>query len=128
MLFSMVLFTFYLVQWMTERNGVVKELVRPEAFEETREVVVRAGKQEDIYQLEIAPVTLSKEQAEELFLEVTGVLGSYILGRNKSLECVTENLYLPEYLSEYPFEIYWESDKEHIVDTLGGASPSPASP
>ena len=119
MLFSMVLFTFYLVQWMTERNGVVKEFVRPEAYEETREVVVRAGKLDDIYQLEIAPVTLSKEQAEALFLEVTEGLSSYILGGNESLECVTENLYLPEYLSEYPFEIYWESDKEHIVDTLG---------
>ena len=119
MLFSMVLFTFYLVQWMNERNSVVKEFVRPEAYEETREVVVRAGKLDDIYQLEIAPVTLSKEQAEALFLEVTEGLSSYILGGNESLECVTENLYLPEYLSEYPFEIYWESDKEHIVDTLG---------
>ena len=119
MLFSKVLFTFYLVQWMNERNSVVKEFVRPEAYEETREVVVRAGKLDDIYQLEIAPVTLSKEQAEALFLEVTEGLSSYILGGNESLECVTENLYLPEYLSEYPFEIYWESDKEHIVDTLG---------
>lgn len=119
MLFSMVLITFYLVQWMTGRNAVVREIVRPEAFEETREVAVRVGKLDNIYQLEIAPVMLSKEQAEALFLEVIGVLDSYILGRNESLECVTENLYLPENLSEYPFEIYWESDKEHIVDTLG---------
>ena len=118
-LFSMVLLGIYLVQWITKSTEVVSELVRPEAYEETREVVVQAGKLEDIYQLEIAPVMLSKEQAEALFLEVSGLIGGYILGSNESLECVTENLYLPEYVSEYPFEIYWESDKEHIVDTLG---------
>ena len=98
---------------------MVRELARPEAYEETREVVVRAGKLNGIYQLEIAPVRLSKEQADALFLEASGVIGSYILGSNESLECVTENLYLPEYIPKYPFEIYWESDREQIVDTLG---------
>ena len=54
-----------------------------------------------------------------MLCEVADLLNTYILGDNQSLEYVTDNLFLPEKVSEYPFEIYWESDKESIVDTYG---------
>ncbi len=119
MVFSILLFALYLVQWMTDQAAPVKEIVRPEVYEEPREIVIQAGRLEHTYELEVSPVILTKEGADALFQEVVGGLGVYILGQNESLECVTENLYLPDYIPEYPFEIYWQSDKEHIMDTMG---------
>lgn len=118
-IFAIVLFVLFWTQWIIDKTPRVGEIDRPEVYEETQEIVIQAGKLNSTYELDIAPVTLTKEQADEMFHEVIGLLGTYILGQNGSLECVTENLYLPEDISDYPFEIYWESDKEHIVDTMG---------
>lgn len=118
-LFAILLFAFYLVQSMTDRTSPTKEIARPYAYEETQAITVQAGTQNHTYEVEVAPIMLTREQADTMLQEVTGKLDTYILGKNISLDCVTENLCLPENVPEYPFEIYWESDKEHIVDTLG---------
>ena len=119
LLFAIVLLVFYSVQHMAELATPTKEIIRPDAYEETQKIMLQAGTPSYTYELEVAPRILTKEQADTLFQQVIEKLDTYILGENTALDCVTNNLFLPEYISEYPFEIYWESDNEHIVDTLG---------
>ena len=119
LLFAIVLLIFYSVQHMAELVTPTKEIIRPDAYEETQKIMLQAGIPSYTYELEVAPRILTKEQADTLFQQVIEKLDTYILGENTGLDCVTNNLFLPEYISEYPFEIYWESDNEHIVDTLG---------
>ncbi len=119
MIFALLMLSFYLLQWFTDRAESVKEVARPEPYEETQNITIQAGNKNQIYELEVAPVMLTKDQADILFQEVIENLDTYILGQNVSLEHITESLYLPEVIPGYPFEIYWESDKEHIVDTWG---------
>lgn len=119
MILAFLIFLFYLMQGFVGGERSVKEITRPEVYEETQNIIVQVGDKNQIYELEVAPVMLTKDQADVLFQELVEKLDTYILGRNVSLEHVTENLYLPEVIPGYPFEIYWESDKEHIVDTWG---------
>lgn len=116
---AIVLCVFYLIQRMVDRNTLLESVDRPDVYEETQELAVQAGDWNHLYELEVAPVVLTREEADVQFQEVVEKLDTYILGQNESPECITESLYLPEYIAEYPFEIYWESDKEHIVDTVG---------
>lgn len=118
-LFAIVLSVFYLVQAVSSKGAQIDSIIRPEPYEDTMEITLQAGKDGHIYSLEIAPVTLTKEQADALFLEAAGLLETYILENNQSLEMVKENLFLPEEIPQYPFDIYWESDKEHVVDSKG---------
>lgn len=109
----------YFISQVLVDGKEITNLSRPEVYEETSEVTIQAGKQNDIFCIEIAPPLLDKEEAELLFQESCEVLSTYILGENENLEHVTQELLLPGEIPGYPFEIYWESDKEDIVSVDG---------
>ena len=97
----------------------VEVIERPEAYEETTEIILQVGQQGDKYPLELAPQVLDKEKADQAFEALAAYLEIYILGDNEKLEQVTEHLILPGYVEGYPFDIYWESDNEQLIDTMG---------
>lgn len=115
----LVLLCVYGVQQFLQTRAVIQSIDRPETFEENNEVKLRIENNEEIYTMEVAPRTLSKEEAGEQAESLFEQLPSFILGENASLEEVTENLYLPEIIEGYPFEIYWESREEARIDTQG---------
>ncbi len=121
-LVAILLVAVYLVQSGINKMSYVEVIDRPQADEETTEILVQAGNQGDIYHLEVTPVLLTKEEADSLILEAVNKLEHYICGNNRSLDSVTENLVLHEYISGYPFQIYWESDREQIIDTTGNVN------
>lgn len=107
------------IRQLMQGNKEVKELTRPEAYEETQELVLQAGAFGNRYEIELAPLALTQEQTETMLEEMLPMLESCILGSNQSLEAVKSDLYLAEELEGYPFEIYWESDREDLVDATG---------
>ncbi len=114
-----VIAVVYIMSLLLDSSRKITALKRPEVYQENQEVVLQVGDSEEVYSLEIAPVALSVEEAEKMFEKAVVLLKGSILGNNVSLDAVTENLVLEEYLEGYPFDIYWESDREDIVDTLG---------
>ena len=100
-------------------NQRIERVERPLAYEETQEVVLKAVKQDDIFYLQVGPVLLTREEADAKLLELLEVLDTYILGENESLEQVQEDLIFPEAIEGYPFEIYWKSDREELIDGTG---------
>ena len=110
---------FYVIQTLFGSNEQVARLERPQAHEDSQEFMLKVGEQEFMYSLEVSPIALTAEEAEALFREAVTVLQHDILGSNISLNAVTENLILPDYLDGYPFDIYWESDREQVVDHVG---------
>ena len=119
LLAGIVLGIGYFVWYQLGAASTIEKIDRPKAYEETVRVPVQAGKQKDTYLLEVMPRILSKEEADRQVKEVMDLLGNYILGENEHLDCVTTNLYLPDAVEEYPFIIYWESDKAQIIDETG---------
>ena len=111
---------FYLGCQKVRGEENVTFVQRPAADEEAKEIILQAGNQKEEYRLEIEPRMLSKTEADALAQEFLLKINDYILGENESMDMVTENLFLPIYVDGYPFEIYWESDKEAIIDTAGG--------
>lgn len=91
---------------------------RPESFEKAKEVYLQVGG-EQTYALEIHPTQLTELQAEEQFYALVTFLEKYMLGENLDVMQITGNLVLPQSVEEYPFDIYWESDKAHIIDDVG---------
>ena len=119
LLAGVLLVIAYLVSaWLGNRNGI-KQIERPEAYEEAQEIILKAGKQEDVFQLEVEPVLLTREEADAQLMKLLEQWDSYILGENESFEQVKKDLVLPEFMEGYPFEIYWKSDQENLVDSTG---------
>lgn len=92
---------------------------RPAVHEDAQKVSLQVGSQDSRYDIEVSPRIWTREEAEQQFLEMTALLDAYILGQNESLDRVSEHLLLPEYIEGYPFDIYWESDNEQYIDSLG---------
>ena len=61
----------------------------------------------------------SEEEIEKEVSLVSEKLQTEILGENESLNCVTEDLNLPEHYEGCPLSIDWESDNYAIVDSDG---------
>ena len=119
MLAGVALAVAYLVQNRLYGGNEITYIERPMAYEESANISLQAGRQEDTFRMEIAPRLLTREEADALVRELLAGLDRYILGANESLNRVHNNLILPSEVEGYPFQIYWESDKEALVDTDG---------
>lgn len=97
----------------------VTELQRPEAYEKSEDILLKAGKQHDIFSIEVEPVQWTKEKADEMLLQAAERLEAEILGKNQDFMHIEENLALAQALSGYPFSIEWESDREDLIDSYG---------
>lgn len=104
--------------WLGDKAGV-DSIERPAVYEEAQKVSLQVGSSKKQYEIEVAPRAWTREEAEQQLLELTERLETYILGQNPSLDQVCSHLLLPEYIEGYPFDIYWESDKEQYIDSLG---------
>lgn len=101
-------------------NGVYVEYVqRPQVYEKSEEISLKTGKQNDIITVEVEPVLWTKQEADAGMEQVISELEYEILGANQSLEEVEADLYLMESLEGYPFDIYWKSSDETLIDTYG---------
>ena len=106
----------YLGYWWFGQKGYIGLLERPEAYENSKEIKLKAGKQEDVFLLEIEPVQFTKEEAERQVEILSEELRARILGANKSLSQIEKDLLLPDYVEGYPFELSWASEDEQLID------------
>jgi hypothetical protein len=104
--------------WFDQR-GYIERIERPEAHEESKEILLKAGKLEDVFLMEIEPVQLTWEEADKQVSLLSEELRTSILRENESLEQVEKDLFLPDYVEGYPFELVWKSDDEQLIDDLG---------
>ncbi len=104
--------------WLNQR-GYIERIERPKAYEEPEEIMLKAGRLDDVFLLEIEPVQLTWEEAERQAALLLEELRTSILGENKSLEHIEKDLLLSEYVEGYPFELVWESDNEQLINDLG---------
>lgn len=111
---------FVVVEIRNIYNVQTKEihtLERPRADEESKEITLRAG--EGVYTIEIAPYEMTEEEVLNAFDYLEKKLTDYILGANISEMEIVTDLYLPERIPGFPFSIYWESEQEQVIDSLG---------
>lgn len=97
----------------------ITELQRPEAYEKSEDILLKAGKQNDIFTVEVAPVLWTKDRADEMLLQAADRLETEILGTNQDLMNIEADLMLVQALDGYPFSIEWESDHEALIDSYG---------
>lgn len=99
----------------------VQSLSRGEVGEEDQEITLFASAQgkEEKLQVQIAGRQLKEEELESLYQECVQKLQEIIKGQNTDLEEVTYDLYLPDSLEGYPFEIQWKSSDFTLLDTDG---------
>jgi hypothetical protein len=67
------------------------------------------------FSLKISEIEYTKAEAEKLYTKLISELSTVIVGENKDLNHVKEDLYLPDKIKGYPFEISWKSDN---IDAL----------
>ena len=90
-------------------NGIRKEELELEIEGEKEQTVV----------LEVSPRSFSDEEIDKLFSKAFSDLEDAMLGENKSLEYVTENLNLVHDIEGYPFVVSWQFSRYDVVDMTG---------
>lgn len=116
---GVILVMLYFVYLWISGNQQIEQIERPLAHEEAQRVALKAGKQDDVFYLQIEPVLLTREEANARLSELLEVLDMYILGENVSLDQIQEDLIFPEAIEGYPFEIYWKTDHDELIDATG---------
>lgn len=118
LLFASCILAILLLKRYTTEALEITTIERPKAYEEASDITLEIdGKTR--YDITIYPSALSAEEAERAFRELIIALETYLLGGNQSAEAIMQNLNLPSEIEGYPFAIYWESDKEHVIDSAG---------
>ncbi len=115
-LLSSFMFLSTLMENNIDEEGRVQ---RPEYEESTLRTTVEAQNESEeslgIYELEIKARQYTREQLDELFMNVSAEMESLVKGENETLEKVHSNLYLPGKVTGYPFSISWKiSDHSYI--------------
>ena len=86
---------------------------------ETFWVTVEGVLEREEVTLEIPERSYPYAEVQKIFAEVIEELDEVILGDNKSKDHVTQNLYFPAELDDYPVQIIWETDRYDVVDFSG---------
>ncbi len=117
-----VLLTFLLcIKTSLEQRGNPQGIERNPVGEGEQEVVLKArvGKEQEELQLIVTERQLTSEELEGLFAECMERLEKQMSADNVSLDKVESNLFLPESLEEYPFEIVWKSSDTSLISNSG---------
>ncbi len=69
--------------------------------------------------LEVEEQEYTKEETQELFREVAGVLDQVVLGENHSFDRIEYDLHLVTEMESYPVQIQWELGSYEILDIEG---------
>lgn len=95
----------------------INEIIRPSYGEPPSEMAVEInGEQTDI---QLQPVMYSYEEVENNFVSAYVYILDAIKGENESLEHVTDNLNLIDYIDCYSMYVSWYCDKPEIVAMNG---------
>lgn len=71
------------------------------------------------FEIELEERKYTKKEAEKMYMEATTILEDMIIGDNKSLDDVNNNLNLVNEIKGYPFEITWKSDDYNRIRSDG---------
>lgn len=77
------------------------------------------GIQEEMFDYLVEERKFTTQELEKQYEEAQALFPAVILGENEKLEDVRKNLSLVSELTEYPFQISWESSAYSLVDTDG---------
>lgn len=100
------------------RSTQVKTIERPKLDAKSTEITLQVAGGE-AYTVEVSSRILTQEEAKAVFDEFSQDIEQHILGSNQSAMEITKDLALTDSIPGYPFTIYWESEKEHIIDNVG---------
>lgn len=117
-----VLLTFLLcMKTAMEKNGNPQGLERSPVGEGEQEVMLQAqvGSAQEELRVIVAERQLTMDELEKLFVECVEQLEKQMLGNNQNLKQIQSNLFLPESLEEYPFEIVWKSSDSSLINNRG---------
>lgn len=94
---------------------------RGTAGEGEREVTLTAqvGENEEQLRIVVEEQLLRPEEVENLLQDCVEDLKLLILAENESMEQVETDLYLPDVIEGYPFEIMWSSSDASLIDSTG---------
>ena len=110
------LLTFLLcIKTGMDNKEYLQGLKRMPVGEGEQEVILKAkvGKEQEEIPFMVTERQLTPQELEKLFEECLSRLESLMPGENTNLNQIQSNLYLPDSLEDYPFEIIWYCHNFH---------------
>lgn len=122
-LFGVALYVKEQNERLLDNSGsVVRGSYREAAKELEVEAAIETAEMEQTFHIRVGAQRLTDEQAKELYTFFREDLLKVIAGKNTSLQEVTEDLNLVEYLDEYPFSVEWKSERPELVSSIGSVT------
>lgn len=102
-------------------NGEVSALSRDKSAKKSKTLIAaeKDGNELGSYELEITPRLYTDDEIKALFEEASYKIFDLIIGDNKSLSQVENNLRLVKKIEGYPFSISWRSGDYKLVNSYG---------
>lgn len=125
LMISLVAIALGVILWaQSGKDSVIKdggEILRGDYGEDAVEVEVECvlGEQVQSFRLEVPSRIYGEEELPELYRSFAEELPKLILGKNASLDEVTDALNLQDSYQGYPFWVEWESDRPDLVKSDG---------
>lgn len=116
------LFVLVYVGTYQEKEGIIhRGVMEKGAWEKEQELYfeVDNGTVVGSTQMIIPQRNYTKQEAQEMFQEITKNLEVAVLGENQSVEQVSSDLEFMDYFGEFPVEIIWSTDKEEYINSYG---------
>ncbi len=116
------LLTFLLcIKTGMDNKEYLQGLKRMPVGEGEQEVILKAkvGKEQEEIPFMVTERQLTPQELEKLFEECLNRLESLMPGENTNLNQIQSNLYLPDSLEDYPFEIIWKSSDISLINNQG---------
>lgn len=125
LMISLTAIVLGVILWLQSgMDSVIKEggeILRGDYGEDVVEVDVECvlGEQVQGFRLEVPARIYGEEELPELYQSFKEELPKLILGKNASLNEITDALNLRDNYQAYPFEVEWESDRPDLVKSDG---------
>lgn len=100
---------------LDENGGIL----RGNYQEEEKEIILEEMSEEEIFRIKVSEQKLNRAEAEVVYEEFLEKLAALLPGENPSLSEISEDLFLPDALEGYPFEIRWKSERTEFLSNSG---------
>lgn len=85
----------------------------------TSQVLVEAGDSRKLKEIVVDPRELTKQELQEEFSRGEKYVSKVILGKNKTLDKISQNLVLPQEIPDSPLSLSWELDSSGFIQKDG---------
>lgn len=118
-LMTLIWISAYSDKVLTDGFSIIRNGYGEGIIDTTLSASVKDDNRSEKIQIEVSERRYTESELDSLYQEFMKLLDVSVLGENKSLSQVSQNMKLPNRLSGYPFQVNWECSDYSLMNAAG---------